>query len=114
MLNIRFNYFYRDADNYKLFGSEVVSNEQGLRIPDVRALINRSLIDEQYFYPSEWRLPLLHLEDGWGMEETDGVSLRVWRRRVMKRRVGVFRSGLKRSGSEPVKTSGCLSPIGFL
>jgi len=71
MLNIRFNYLYRDAANYKLFGSEVFSNKRGLRVSDVSALIKSSLIDGQYFYPTEWNLPLLRSEDGWKMEDTD-------------------------------------------
>lgn len=71
MLNIRFNYLYRDADNYKLFGSEVFSNKRGLPLESIRSLIKSSLIEGEFFYPTEWNLPLLYSEDGWGMEETD-------------------------------------------
>jgi hypothetical protein len=71
MPNLRFNYFFRDGDNYKLFGSEVFSNEQKLQLSTIIDLINSSLIDGQYFYPSDWNLPLLTSEDGRGMEETD-------------------------------------------
>lgn len=71
MLNIRFNYLYRDANDYKLYGSEVFSNKRGLRLSDVEGLIRLSLIDGRFFYPAEWNLPLLYSEDGWVMEETD-------------------------------------------
>ena len=71
MLNIRFNYLYRDADNYKLFGSEVFSQKRGLRLSDIEKLIRSALIRKQYFYPAEWKLPLLYSDDGWGMEEMD-------------------------------------------
>jgi hypothetical protein len=71
MSNIRFNYFYRDADNYKLFGSEVFSNPLKLDAKRVASTIKLNLIDNQFFYPTEWKLPLLSAEDGWGMDETD-------------------------------------------
>lgn len=71
MLNIRFNYLYRDSDNYKIFGSEVFSNKRGLRISDIDELIRSALINKEFFYPSQWNLPLLYSDDGWGMEEKD-------------------------------------------
>src|ERR1700753_3721066 len=71
MSNIRFNYLFRDADNYKLFGSEVFSNKGRLPLAVIKDVIKSSLIDRKFFYPSEWRLPFLTAEDGWGMMETD-------------------------------------------
>lgn len=71
MSNIQFNYLFRDTDNYKIYGSEVFSNEKDLSISVIQERIRSKLIDGQYFYPSQWGLPLLYSEDGWGMEETD-------------------------------------------
>jgi hypothetical protein len=64
MPNIRFKYAFRDIDNYKLFGGEVFSNQQALRLSLVTEKIKSSLIDGQYFYPSDWNLPLLDSEGG--------------------------------------------------
>jgi len=48
MRNIRFNYLFRDADNYKLFGSEVFSNKERLPLSVIKGLIQSALIDRKF------------------------------------------------------------------
>ncbi|MEJ0031553.1 MAG: hypothetical protein WDO15_14785 [Bacteroidota bacterium] len=71
MTRIRFNYFFRDADNYKLFGSEVFSNEEGLTLAVIEKSIKSLLIDRQFFYPLQWNLPAVDFRRWMGMEEMD-------------------------------------------
>jgi len=79
--NTRLNYLYRDARNFKLFGSVVFSNPTKLSIEEIKHKIESRLIDGMYFDPDEWGVPRLHAEDfdeeldhGWcefdGVEET--------------------------------------------
>lgn len=63
--NIKFNYEYRDAGNYKLFGEVVFANPTN--ILDLRPLedsIRDNLFDSQFFYPFKLSIPLLHF-DNW-------------------------------------------------
>ena len=54
------NYRYRDANNYKEFGSVVFSNPTGLTIEEATALLLPKLISQEFFVPDEWGLPRLH------------------------------------------------------
>jgi hypothetical protein len=49
MKNLRLNYRYRDAHNYKEFGSVVFSNNTGLSIETATALLREKLISEEFF-----------------------------------------------------------------
>ncbi|WP_192350378.1 hypothetical protein [Algoriphagus sp. Y33] len=60
MENIRFNYRYRDAHNYKQFGSLIFSNATGISVDKATALLLPKLISEEFFVPDEWGLPRLH------------------------------------------------------
>jgi hypothetical protein len=62
MPNIKFNYFYRDASNYKKFGFVIFDNPSNIDLPILATLIQSKLIDETYFYADEWNLPELFPE----------------------------------------------------
>ncbi|MFC5190942.1 hypothetical protein ACFPIK_04135 [Algoriphagus aquatilis] len=59
-LNIKLNYRYRDAGNYKRFGSVIFSNLNRLSIEKATKLIQEKLISEEFFVPKNWNLPKLH------------------------------------------------------
>lgn len=59
-MNIRFCYMYRDAGNYKQFGSVIFSNPSGLSIDKSTDAIKKKLIDDQFFYPEKWNIPLIY------------------------------------------------------
>jgi hypothetical protein len=52
----QFNYLYRDASNYKNFGSAIFSNPQGITLKDLVETIKSKLIDKTWFYPNKWNL----------------------------------------------------------
>ncbi|OOG73804.1 hypothetical protein [Algoriphagus sp. A40] len=60
MKNIRLNYRYRDAHNYKEFGSVVFVNPTGMSVKVATALLRKKLISEEFFVPQDWGLPRLH------------------------------------------------------
>lgn len=57
--NIEISYLYRDAGNYKLFGSQVFSNAANLELEVVRRRIETKLIDGLYFVPECWGIDRL-------------------------------------------------------
>ena len=57
--NIKLNYLYRDAANYKLFGSVVFSNPDNISITDIENKVRKHLIDGEYFEPRKWIIPVL-------------------------------------------------------
>jgi hypothetical protein len=59
MPNIKFNYLYRDAANYKKYGSVIFSNPDNIELSEIEILIRSKLIDGQWFYADEWGLPEL-------------------------------------------------------
>lgn len=63
MTNIQFNYLYRDAGNYKVYGTEVFSNPNRLTLVEIEDKIKRSLIDGEFFDPKKWDLPRLGFSD---------------------------------------------------
>jgi len=60
--NIKFNYLYRDASNYKNFGSIIFHNPNNLSIDDVENIIRSQLIDGEYFYARKLNIPELFFE----------------------------------------------------
>ena len=62
MPNIKFSYLYRDAGNYKNYGEVIFASLDELPIEEVGRLIRSKLIDEQWFYTKEWKLPNLHFD----------------------------------------------------
>jgi hypothetical protein len=66
-MNIRFNYLYRDAGNYKQHGSVVFSNAHHRALREVEQSIRSALIDGEFFNASRWQLPDLS-EQEWDDE----------------------------------------------
>lgn len=52
--NIKFEYMYRDAGNYKQYGETVFGNPENQSIDSIKNKIAESLIDNEYFDPSVW------------------------------------------------------------
>lgn len=52
--DIKFNYLYRDASNYKQFGNVIMSNLNNMCIDLINDIIRRNLIDGEFFNASEW------------------------------------------------------------
>jgi hypothetical protein len=52
-LVIRFNYFYKDYENNKKFGSKLFSNPFRLSHERINKYIEESLIFGKYFYPDQ-------------------------------------------------------------
>jgi len=65
--NICFSYCYRDYANYKQHNEVVFANSNGLPVDEIESLIRKKLIDGEWFYASDWKLPDLHFED-WDTE----------------------------------------------
>lgn len=59
-INTRVDYLYRDGSNYKMHSCEIV---RGAITPEQIKQIEDSLIDGEYFYPSEVGLPENRFED---------------------------------------------------
>jgi hypothetical protein len=59
---ILFEYLYRDAGNYKLYGSVVLNNHYLLSISQIEALIKISFIDGGWFDPVRCGIPPLAFE----------------------------------------------------
>src|SRR5688572_2337555 len=62
-MNVKINYLYRDAGNYKLFGHEVFLNPDSLPIEEVERKIRSALIDGEYFDPVQWKMPILRFSE---------------------------------------------------
>ena len=62
-MNIQFNYLYRDAGNFKLFGNVVLANPEDLATDDLEGQIRRALIDETFFVAKQVHLPSLRFAD---------------------------------------------------
>ena len=61
MPNIKFSYRYRDAANYKVYGSVIFSNPDNLTVREIEAQIRAKLIDGEFFDPVEWNVPKLQI-----------------------------------------------------
>lgn len=59
-LNLRLNYHYRDAGNFKQFGSVIFPNSSQLAVSEATKLIQEKLISGEFFNPKDWNLPRLH------------------------------------------------------
>jgi hypothetical protein len=63
MSNIKFNYLYRDAGNYKIWGYEVFGNPDLLSLEVIDRAIRTSLIDGEFFDPEFWKVKRLKHDD---------------------------------------------------
>ena len=61
--NIKFNYLYRDAGNYKVFSEVVFTNKDAKSIQEIEWAIQIDLIEGEFFIPEKWNLPRLRFED---------------------------------------------------
>jgi len=61
--NIKFNYLYRDAGNYKEFDSLIFTNKDSLSIECIELTIRKKLIEGEYFIPEKWNVPRLSFEN---------------------------------------------------
>lgn len=66
-MNIKLQYIYRDAANYKNYGEVIFSNAEDCSLNTVQKIIYANLIDGEYFYAFEWKLPDKHFKD-WDIE----------------------------------------------
>lgn len=61
--NIKFNYLYRDAGNYKEFGEIVFTNKNSKTLQEVELAIRNNLIEGEFFIPEKWNIPRLSFEN---------------------------------------------------
>ncbi len=55
--NLKFEYLYRDAGNYKQFGQLIFSNPTHLDLKTATSKIREKLIDTEFFYPAKVGVP---------------------------------------------------------
>jgi hypothetical protein len=63
IMNIRFNYLYRDAGNFKQYGSGVFCNPRNLSLGEIERKLQQSLMDGRYFVAEDVNLPALRKFD---------------------------------------------------
>ena len=61
-MNVRFEYLYRDAGNFKNWGEIVFSNPRNINADLIAAMTEKVLIDGAYFVASKAGVPDLHVE----------------------------------------------------
>jgi hypothetical protein len=61
--NIKFNYLYRDAGNYKEFGEIIFTNCNSESLENIERLIRKNLIEGEFFIPEKWNIPRISLGD---------------------------------------------------
>jgi len=63
--NLRFEYLHRDGGNYKIFGSIIITNIDKISPSKATVLLEKKLIDGEYFYPKMAKIPLFeeHTKD---------------------------------------------------
>ncbi len=62
-MNIRFSYLYRDFSNYKKFNEIVFLNSTDKSLKEISNFIKDHLIEGEWFYASEWKVPDLHFDN---------------------------------------------------
>ncbi len=63
--NLKFEYLHRDGGNYKIFGSIIIKNIDKISPSKATLLLEKKLIDAEYFYPKMAKIPLFeeHTKD---------------------------------------------------
>jgi hypothetical protein len=61
-MNIEFRYLYRDAANYKLFSSIIMSNRKLIPLEDIINVVEINAIDKMWFVPEKWNIPRLSFD----------------------------------------------------
>ncbi|MEP6261457.1 MAG: hypothetical protein ABJ092_07760 [Gillisia sp.] len=69
--NLKFEYLHRDEGNYKIYGVVIFRNPENITIAEAEASIKANLIDQQYFYPKEMKIPLFNQHSEIGVYFTD-------------------------------------------
>ena len=59
--NLKFEYLYRDAGNYKQYGSMVFDNPTRIPPELAESRIKSILIDGEFFYPEKLQVPRLEI-----------------------------------------------------
>lgn len=59
-MNVRFEYLYRDAGNYKNWGEIIFSNPRNINVDLITAMAEKNLIDRLYFIAPAVDVPDLH------------------------------------------------------
>lgn len=62
-MNIRFEYLYRDAGNFKNWGELVFSNPSNINVDMLKSIAANMLIDQSYFIASKANVPDLHFKE---------------------------------------------------
>lgn len=62
MANIKFEYLYRDAANYKQYGGITFSNPENLSLTELELFIKKHLIEEEFFDHDTFNLPPLFFD----------------------------------------------------
>lgn len=62
-MNIEFSYLYRDAGNFKQFGSVIFRNKECLTPEAITSMIKSLLIDKLFFDPLLSKVPTLFFDD---------------------------------------------------
>jgi hypothetical protein len=79
-MNIKFNYLYRDAGNFKTYGCVIFTAPNPIDLERLDQRIRDSLIDQEYFFAAKVSVPDLHattwdydLDHSW--HEYEGLEL---------------------------------------
>ena len=62
-MNIEFSYLYRDAGNFKNFGTVVFANKNQTSLEKLNEMIKQRLVDEMFFDAVNTSVPSLFFDD---------------------------------------------------
>ena len=62
-MNIRFEYLYRDAGNFKSWGELVFSNPHNINVNLLKTMVENVLIDQAYFVAFKADVPDLYFKE---------------------------------------------------
>ena len=62
-MNIRFEYLYRDAGNFKNWGEVVFANPRDVPVEAIASMADRALIDHSFFVASKVGVPDLYFAE---------------------------------------------------
>ena len=71
MPNIKFEYLFRDENNYKEYGEVIFSNPSKLSLKFIKRCITENLIEDLWFYPDSWGIPKFsfHITPSFGFND---------------------------------------------
>ncbi len=58
MANIKFEYLYRDENNYKEYGDVILNNLSNLSLETIQKYIYDNLTEGIWFNPDNWEIPI--------------------------------------------------------